>query len=151
MENATNRTNSTSRTRILWRFVLNETKASGLELWFDLRAVRWIRVVLWFGALAWLVAIALSITGACFGAQSVDGFCMPDGSFSNNPSGYNIWKTSGFFQITLGFGHLSFALAKFIDIAFDIVSRSPGCHVTVGSSEHACISSRETTKPAFKI
>jgi hypothetical protein len=111
-----------SRLKVLWRFLSQEWKASFRELWLDLRAVRWIRVLLWFGALIWLTGIALSITAACIGAQSTDGFCMPDGSFSNNPAGYNIWKTSGFFQITLGFGHLSFAIAKFIDISFDIVS-----------------------------
>ncbi|KAF2434612.1 hypothetical protein EJ08DRAFT_627574 [Tothia fuscella] len=46
---------------------------------------------------------------------------MPDGSFSLNPASYNPWKPSGFFQITMGFGELSFGMAKFIDIAFDIV------------------------------
>lgn len=47
---------------------------------------------------------------------------MPDDSFSINPASYNVWKTSGYFQITLGTGHLSFAVAKFIDVSFDIVS-----------------------------
>jgi hypothetical protein len=110
------------RLKNLWRFLLHEWKASFRELWLDLRALRWIRILRWLGALVWLTGIALGIAGACIHAKDVDGFCMPDGSFSNNPSGYNIWKTSGFFQITLGFGQMSFAIAKFIDIAFDIVS-----------------------------
>ncbi|QDS77353.1 hypothetical protein FKW77_005407 [Venturia effusa] len=97
-----------SRTAVLKRFVSQEWKSSTRELWADLRAVRWTRTLLWFGS--------------C----DIDGFCMPDGSFNVKPSDYNIWKTSGFFQITLGFGHLSFALAKFIDIAFDIVAGRGG-------------------------
>lgn len=78
--------------------------------------------LLWFGVTAWIVCIAVSIAFACIHANDVEDFCMPDGSFSTDPLGYNIWKSSGFFQITLGFGHMSFALAKFIDIAFDVVS-----------------------------
>lgn len=112
-----------SRGKVFKRFICREWKTSSRELWTDLRAVRWMRVLLWFGVIAWITAIAVSIAFACIHANDVDGFCMPDGSFSTNPSGYNIWKSSGFFQITLGFGHMSFALAKFIDIAFDVVSR----------------------------
>jgi hypothetical protein len=116
----------TNRLRIIWRFFSHEFKTSCRDLWSDLKAVRWLRILLWFGALTWITAIAGSLAAACIGAHNVDGFCMPDGSFSNDPSGYNIWKTSGFFQITLGFGHMSFAIAKFIDITFDIVSRCLG-------------------------
>lgn len=114
-----------SRKAVLSRFISREWKTSTKELWIDLRAVQWMQTFLWFGAIAWAIAIAMSITFACIHASDVDGFCMPDGSFSVNPSGYNIWKSSGFFQITLGFGHMSFALAKFIDIAFDVVSGLP--------------------------
>lgn len=72
--------------------------------------------------LVWLACVATSFGMAIRNAKHVDGFCMPDGSFNNNPAEYNIWKTSGYFQITLGSGQLSFPVAKFIDISFDIVS-----------------------------
>ncbi|KAE9978793.1 hypothetical protein EG328_001249 [Venturia inaequalis] len=110
-----------SRKEILWRFITNEWKTSFRELWTDLRTVRWTRTLFWFGVTAWIAGIAVSIALACIHANDVEDFCMPDGSFSTGPLGYNIWQASGFFQITLGFGHMSFALAKFIDIAFDVV------------------------------
>lgn len=50
--------------------------------------------------------------------------CLPDGSFSLSPSLYDVWRPSGFFQITLGSGDFTFGMAKFIDITFDIVSRA---------------------------
>lgn len=108
--------------RVFWRLICREWKISSRELWTDLRAVRWTQTLLWFGVTAWIVGIATSIAFACIHANDIDDFCMPDGSFSTDPLSYNIWKSSGFFQITLGFGHMSFALAKFIDIAFDVVS-----------------------------
>lgn len=70
----------------------------------------------------WLFCIATSFGVAITNARHISGFCMPDDSFSINPASYNVWKTSGYFQITLGTGHLSFAVAKFIDVSFDIVS-----------------------------
>lgn len=112
----------TNHGRLFWHLICREWKTSSRELWTDLRAVRWTQTLLWFGVKAWIAGISVSIAFACIHANDVDDFCMPDGSFSTDPLGYNIWKSSGFFQITLGFGHMSFALAKFIDITFDIVS-----------------------------
>ncbi|KAF1834814.1 hypothetical protein BDW02DRAFT_597817 [Decorospora gaudefroyi] len=47
--------------------------------------------------------------------------CMPDGSFSIDPSKYKYWSSSGFFEITLGSGNFTFTQAKVIDIAWDIL------------------------------
>ncbi|KAF2848402.1 hypothetical protein T440DRAFT_556724 [Plenodomus tracheiphilus IPT5] len=47
--------------------------------------------------------------------------CQPDGTFSLFPQDYDYFSKSGFFQITLGHGQLSFTQAKVIDVAWDIV------------------------------
>jgi hypothetical protein len=49
-------------------------------------------------------------------------YCMPDGDFEVNPARYSYWRWSGFFQITLPFGELSFSQAKVIDVVWDVVS-----------------------------
>jgi hypothetical protein len=48
--------------------------------------------------------------------------CQPDGSFQLRPETFRYWSRSGFFQITLAFGNLSFTNAKIIDVAWDVVS-----------------------------
>jgi hypothetical protein len=48
--------------------------------------------------------------------------CLPDDSFAMDPSNFQYLSSSGFFQITLGFGNMSFTQVKAIDIAWDIVS-----------------------------
>jgi hypothetical protein len=56
--------------------------------------------------------------------RRVDSACQLDGSFSlYHDVGY--WEISGFFQITLPFGSLTFTQAKVIDIVWDVVSRHP--------------------------
>lgn len=47
--------------------------------------------------------------------------CLPDGNFGIEPYNYNYWFNSGFFEITLGFGRLTFTQAKFVDVVWDIV------------------------------
>ncbi|KAH7138665.1 hypothetical protein B0J11DRAFT_588081 [Dendryphion nanum] len=47
--------------------------------------------------------------------------CQPDGSFRLIPETYSLWSSSGFFQITIGGGQLSFTEAKIIDILWDII------------------------------
>ncbi|KAE9969476.1 hypothetical protein EG328_006839 [Venturia inaequalis] len=100
------------RTKTFFRKVGRLCKADLLDCWLVLHG---------FFMMIWLACIATSFALAISKAGRLNGFCMPDGSFNINPATYNIWKTSGYFQITLGTGHLSFALAKFIDISFDVV------------------------------
>jgi hypothetical protein len=52
--------------------------------------------------------------------------CQPDGSFRFTTRSFNYWSMSAFFQITLGFGNLSFAQAKAIDICWDMASIRTG-------------------------
>ncbi|KAL5120976.1 hypothetical protein ACEQ8H_001164 [Pleosporales sp. CAS-2024a] len=47
--------------------------------------------------------------------------CAPDGDFYMDPEDFSFWHTSGFFQITLGFGELTFAQAKVVDVIWDVV------------------------------
>lgn len=49
------------------------------------------------------------------------GFCEPDGNFNTGLETVTVWSPSKAFQITLGFGSMSFSKAKFIDIMWDIV------------------------------
>ena len=51
--------------------------------------------------------------------------CRPDGTFalsSGFSSDYDLWDVSGVFQITMGFGELSFSNAKLVDAVWDVVS-----------------------------
>jgi hypothetical protein len=50
--------------------------------------------------------------------------CRPDGSFGHLRD-YNPWGISGFFEITIRMGSLSFTEAKVIDVAWDLVSPPP--------------------------
>lgn len=92
------------------------------ELKSDLRATRWLRGFAWIGGVLWflgLVGSAIYVSMATL--ASTDTACQPDGSFRLHPETYSMWSSSGFFQITLGGGHLSFAQAKLVDIVWDIV------------------------------
>jgi hypothetical protein len=37
---------------------------------------------------------------------------------------YNVWAVSGMFQISMGFGAMSFSDAKLLDVVWDVVSQS---------------------------
>lgn len=94
----------------------------------DLRSVRWGRGGYWFLFFLWssclisaLVLIPLTITHTSITGDSQSA-CLPDGSFSLTGD-YNPWKLNGFFQITAGFGTLSFTQAKVIDVIWDVVSQ----------------------------
>lgn len=123
------------RLRADWRsYLLEHLRAGGTEIWHDLRSVRWLRFLIWCSVLGWVTAIIISLLVASAGSLRTIGYgddgplvtpglnCLPDGSFSLTPGVYDMWRPSGFFQITLGFGHFTFGMAKFIDITFDIVS-----------------------------
>ncbi|KAF4996555.1 hypothetical protein FGRMN_4439 [Fusarium graminum] len=71
--------------------------------------------------LALVIYLALSPT-AYFGQRIP---CQPNGEFHFGDKdwfyGFNYWKASSFFEITLGWGRFSFATAKMIDVAWDLV------------------------------
>jgi hypothetical protein len=86
----------------------------------------------WRGGLFWTfclsvfvcLALCLAYVLAISEDASFHGLtaCRPDGEFSLEPYKYNYWDASGYFQITIGFGTLSFSEAKVVDIVWDIVS-----------------------------
>ncbi|KAK4209700.1 hypothetical protein QBC37DRAFT_240442, partial [Rhypophila decipiens] len=47
--------------------------------------------------------------------------CLPNGEFNPRSMQYNVFNSSGLFQITHGFGELSFTQAKIIDILWDVI------------------------------
>jgi len=113
----------------------------------DLHDKGWLQLMAWLGISIWifvlfalLVILLLGSTPALLqkapylsgthllsiGGRTTEA-CLPDGSFDIafmklSAARYNWWKSSGFFQITLGFGVLSFTQAKVLDVAWDIVS-----------------------------
>lgn len=131
---------ATSAWRTPYRFLrrfLKICKAAWLDVRSDLREAGWWRCFAWLGFSAFFtgfpVLLVLLINLNSNVPITPGTACMPDGSFKFNyddPNGlggsddirYNFWKPSDFFQITLGFGALSFTVAKIIDVSWDIVS-----------------------------
>ena len=87
---------------------------------------RWRRCALWILLAAWLALLLFAFAVLIAPTSSVDSgsqpACLPDDSFALDPSKFRFFSKSGFFQITLGFGHMNFTEVKTIDIAWDIVS-----------------------------
>lgn len=106
-----------------WKWV----KDARSQVWADIRTADyrrgsfWLLLLCWEGILLSLIVIIPLYTSL---SQYNESPCRPDGSFSVLGNGYNPWFMTGFFQITLGFGPLSFTQAKVIDIVWDIV-----CHI----------------------
>jgi hypothetical protein len=77
-------------------------------------------------ALSWPLLISLfTFIGAVlwispsFGADYE--VCRPDNKFDTSGTTYNVWKPSNVFEVTIGFGELSFGVAKLIDVIWDVV------------------------------
>ncbi|KAK1982860.1 hypothetical protein LZ30DRAFT_749030 [Colletotrichum cereale] len=88
----------------------------------DARGIHWFATLILILALGWIAALAFLLY--YLGAQTYHKefrACQPDGSFDAFQNSYNLWSASGFFQITLGWGRFSFADAKAIDVAWDVV------------------------------
>ncbi|KAK2060620.1 hypothetical protein LY76DRAFT_568660 [Colletotrichum caudatum] len=88
----------------------------------DVRTIHWTATLTSTLALGWIAALAYLLY--YIGTGSIGwgyGACQPDGSFDVFQSEYNLWSVSGFFQITLAWGRFSFADAKAIDVAWDVV------------------------------
>ncbi|RAR06361.1 hypothetical protein DDE82_003431 [Stemphylium lycopersici] len=89
----------------------------------DFRA-RWWSCLLWLLAFAWLLALFISfgvLIATGIGSLGDRGACLPDGRFAVDPSMYRYFSGSGFFEITLGFGRMSFTQVKAIDVSWDIL------------------------------
>lgn len=105
----------------------NLWRTSHAQAWNDVR-MRWRRGLLWILYLGIIIGLAISLMFTILSSKTTLyflGACLPDGRFSLDPDAYDYWKPSGFFQVTLGFGTLTFAQAKIIDVVWDVVSTAP--------------------------
>ncbi|KAF6825230.1 hypothetical protein CMUS01_09902 [Colletotrichum musicola] len=118
---------STQASRWWWRrrWDRQDWKKAGLAALQDLKAFRWLAFLGWLFLLGWiaglvflLVMLASNPTSFSVSKKSA---CQPDGSFNLFTKGYNMWDISGFFQITVAWGTLTFANAKLIDVVWDVV------------------------------
>jgi len=94
----------------------------------------WKRALYGTAIFAWtmgLVILAVFLGASTAILSRAGSACSPDGVFRLVPESYSYWNRSGTFQITLAIGgNLSFGLAKFIDIAWDVVcSRYSSRHI----------------------
>ncbi|SCO78142.1 uncharacterized protein FRV6_02355 [Fusarium oxysporum] len=85
-----------------------------------------IRQVLWVGS--WNLSVLGLLIYLCLlplGFSDEESPCQPDGEFRfggiDRRGSFDWWATRGFFQITLGWGRLSFGTAKLIDVIWDLV------------------------------
>lgn len=106
----------------------------------DTRNARWngvlvgkiflsLTVLIWATGLV-AIPIVLALLQQITGSSRVA--CTPDGQFNLNPGHYSYWSRTGFFQITLTFGELSFENAKLIDVAWDVVSNDVFYRMRIG-------------------
>ncbi|KAI1137828.1 hypothetical protein F5Y05DRAFT_63377 [Hypoxylon sp. FL0543] len=112
--------------RRLFQSISAEWAQARREVWSDLRSIKWARVGLWIPCVSWTgTMLGLFIYLAVLDLLSIysehpSTACRPDGSFNFNLSEYSSWTASGFFDINLGFGDLTFTQVKVIDISWDI-------------------------------
>ncbi|KAK0615263.1 hypothetical protein B0T17DRAFT_602313 [Bombardia bombarda] len=103
------------------------------DLWNDLKAVTWLRVVKWSAFAAWLFVLLLFIFILFNKMVYVDpladyyssyyvGVCGIDATFSvDGGVTKSDWWIRGFFDVTMPFGSFPFALAKIIDVIWDTI------------------------------
>jgi len=100
------------------------------QAWTDLKTrwrsgLFWVTCILVFSVLVYELyhlTIVKVVFFPSFLAEFERRVCQPDGTFSLDPHGYSYWDASGFFQITVPYGALTFSQAKVIDVVWDIVS-----------------------------
>lgn len=99
----------------MWR----DTKIISRYAWAHWREL-WLHIGL---GLVSLLALFSSVPLAVLTSTTEWGgrYCAPGGDFDYTADTYNPWDVGHLFQITLGFGKFSFAQAKAIDVAWDIV------------------------------
>lgn len=89
----------------------------------DIRAIRWGRGGLWFLFICWIMGLLMCmiVMPSIWTNNDISSACLPDGTFSIFAQ-YDPWNIYGFFQITSGFGELTFTQAKVVDVIWDVVS-----------------------------
>jgi hypothetical protein len=66
-----------------------------------------------------LLPIGLATLGTMVNTGGLDG-CLPDGTFAI-PGNFDIWDPQYILTLTVGFGRMSFAIAKFVDLSWDVI------------------------------
>ena len=123
---------------VSWREGHLQARKDFLVRWRD--CGRWLLVTIWLVTLIFsLIILILIDTGLRSDIRGDLGACLPDGSFSVEPDTYRYFSGSGFFEITLAFGSMSFTQVKVLDVAWDIVSH-PGLLATTLLSKDSLFS-----------
>ncbi|KAM7194553.1 hypothetical protein V8F20_007909 [Naviculisporaceae sp. PSN 640] len=104
------------------------------EIVADLRSANWSRITLGYLLGAWILGLFFLCTtipvylywwgvsySLSFEIETSDVGCLPNDVFNARDRRYNIFDPSGFFQITHGFGSLTFTGAKLADLSWDII------------------------------
>lgn len=110
--------------RIKKALLLASWRKTWRDVVHDFKVVRWGRGGLWVLFLCWAGGLLTAdvLVPLLATRESASGSaCQADGSF-DVITRYNAWDLDDFFQITAGFGHLSFTQAKMVDVAWDVVS-----------------------------
>ncbi|KAF2728109.1 hypothetical protein EJ04DRAFT_504600 [Polyplosphaeria fusca] len=103
------------RTRGIWG-VVRDTFS---EFKRDVASIQWGRDL---GLFVWVGGMVTGMTFLGISTYSIeDDACSPDGQFTLWPGDFNYWHSSNFFQINFGFGELTFAQAKAVDVVWDVV------------------------------
>ncbi|KAI1413297.1 hypothetical protein F5Y13DRAFT_161016 [Hypoxylon sp. FL1857] len=112
------------------QWISRQWKETTREVLRDLRSKESWKPIFIFLYLCWVGFLLLAI-GMLASTPNItsllQGFittaCQPDGNFSPYANSYNAWDwaSSGFFEITLAFGPISFTAAKVIDIIWDVI------------------------------
>ncbi|KAI1386794.1 uncharacterized protein F4822DRAFT_411246 [Hypoxylon trugodes] len=111
----------------IFQIIWTEWNRARREAWLDLRSIRWKRVGRWTVPTSWTLATLglfsfLTIYGTLSQSfEPTNSACRSDNSFNCNISTYDVWTASGFFEVDIGFGDLTFTQAKVIDVSWDMV------------------------------
>ena len=66
-----------------------------------------------------LLPVGLATLGTLVNTGGSEG-CLPDGTFAI-PGNFDIWDPQYVLTLTVGFGRMSFAIAKFVDLVWDVI------------------------------
>ncbi|KAJ3961204.1 hypothetical protein N0V92_002086 [Colletotrichum tropicale] len=95
----------------------------------DLIDFNWVIAISWLFLLGWIAGLGVLMSVVIQQPQAItdsdNTACQPDGSFNIFRNEYDWWAASGFFQITMAWGTMTFANAKFVDVAWDVVKSLP--------------------------
>lgn len=145
-------------TAAYWRALPSQTKLWLREVWSDAKTLRlghqFYRILSFTGPLVVIILLCLVLKIVTKkDLYPVHEACRPDAGFYVGDNEYNIFASTGFFQITLAFGHFPFSTAKIIDVAWDVVVGRGGqgilvaiCFLVYGK---ALVRSMESTSVTF--